>query len=103
MSQDNDETGLNGIRIPLIIDGVMFVTAVIGGTIMWSDIQYLKQQYASSVSAERIAKIEGQIELVDDRLTRNIADMKGVDESSRKDREGLHDRIERLEREMRTR
>lgn len=77
-----DETrhgGLNGLRIPLIIDGVMFLTLVIGGTLMWSDLQQLKQERQQRVSGERIATLEAQV----DALVREVR---------RNDEEGQRDR-----------
>ncbi len=93
-----DSKGLNGMRVPLIIDGVMIVTAIIGGTTMWNKLEFLERQYASSVSAEKIAELNGKIALLDDQLKRQVNDLKNVDDNSRRDRESMHSRIDRLER-----
>lgn len=75
----NGNGGLNGLRIPLIIDGVMFLSLVVGGTLIWSDVQQLKEERRQRVSGERIATLEAQV----DALTREVR---------RNDEEGLRDR-----------
>lgn len=77
--QNGGRPGLNGLRIPLIIDGVMFLTVVIGGTLIWSDVQQLKDERRQRVSGERIATLEAQVEA----LTREVR---------RSDEEALRDR-----------
>lgn len=64
MSENGDHKagGLNGIRIPLVIDGMLFLTVMIGGTLVWSDVQQLKNERLQRVSAERIATLEGRLE-----------------------------------------
>ena len=71
--------GLNGIRIPLLIDGVMFLTLIVGGTLIWSDVQQLKQERQQRVSGERIATLEAQV----DALTREV---RRNDEEAHRDR-----------------
>lgn len=73
--------GLNGLRIPLLIDGVMFLTLVIGGTLIWSDVQQLKQERQQRVSGERIATLEAQVEALTREVRRN--DEEGVRDRSR--------------------
>lgn len=99
MNSPTETNGLNGLRVPLIIDGVVILTAIISGTTMWNKLEFLERQYASSVSAEKIAEMKGQINLLDDQLKRAVLDLRNVDEASRRDRQALHERIERLERD----
>lgn len=71
--------GLNGLRIPLIIDATMFLTVVVGGTIVWSDVQRLKEERLDRVSGERIATLEAKTEA----LTREV---RRADEEGQRDR-----------------
>jgi len=85
MNDDTDKrepkngNGLNGLRIPLLIDGAMFLAFIVGGTMVWTDVQQLKQERRERVSGERIAKLETQLEA----LTREVR---------RNDEEGQRDR-----------
>lgn len=71
--------GLNGLRIPLLVDGAMFLTLVIMGTKLFGDVQQLKDERQQRVSGERIAIIEGKI----DALTREV---RRSDEEAQRDR-----------------
>lgn len=53
---------LNGARTPLIINGVTLIpiAAILIG--LWSDVQQLKSDRAERVSAERMAKLEAQVQ-----------------------------------------
>lgn len=86
--------GLNGLRIPLLIDGVMFLSLVIGGTLIWSDVQQLKQERQQRVSGERIATLEAQV----DALTREV---RRNDEAALRDRSLIWQMFERWERDKR--
>jgi hypothetical protein len=77
--QKNGQYHLNGLRIPLLIDGMMFLTLIVGGTILWTDVQQLKEERRQRVSGERIATLEAQV----DALTREVR---------RNDEEGHRDR-----------
>lgn len=76
----------------------MLISLVIGGTTMWNKVEYLERQYSNSVSAVKIAELEGEINLQKADLARAVRDLKAVDDSSREDRRALHERLERLER-----
>jgi hypothetical protein len=72
---ENKSGGLNGLRIPLVIDGVMFLTLMIGGTVLWADVQQLKDERLQRVSAERMAMLEGRLEALTIEVRR--ADVEG--------------------------
>jgi hypothetical protein len=80
--------GLNGLRVPLIIDGVMFLTFIIGGTLIWADVQQLKEERRQRVSGERIATLEAQV----DALTREV---RRNDEAGNRDRERIWQVLDR--------
>jgi hypothetical protein len=80
--------GLNGLRIPLLIDGVMFLSVVIGGTLIWSDVQQLKQERQQRVSGERIATLEAQVDALAREVRRN-------DEEGQRDRMRIWQQLER--------
>lgn len=88
----NDSTstknGLNGLRIPLLIDGVMLLSVVIGGTLIWSDVQRLKEERTQRISGERIATLEAQV----DALTREV---RRNDEAAARDRERIWQVLDR--------
>lgn len=63
--------GLNGLRIPLLIDGAMFLTLIIMGTKLFGDVQQLKEERLQRVSGERIATIEGKVEALTREVRRN--------------------------------
>lgn len=86
--------GLNGLRIPLLVDGVMFLSAVIGGTLIWSDVQQLKQERQQRVSGERIATLEAQV----DALTREV---RRNDEAALRDRAIIWQMLEREQQRRR--
>lgn len=90
MSTESDSRahGLNGLRLPLIIDGVMFLTFIVGGTLIWADVQQLKEERRQRVSAERIATLEAQV----DSLTREV---RRNDEEGRRDRERIWQVLDR--------
>lgn len=80
--------GLNGLRIPLIIDGVMFLSIVVGGTLIWSDVQQLKQERQQRVSGERIATLEAQVDALMREVRRN-------DEEALRDRQRIWQVLDR--------
>lgn len=80
--------GLNGLRLPLIIDGVMFLTFIIGGTLIWADVQQLKEERQQRVSGERIATLEAQV----DALTREV---RRNDEEAHRDRSRIWQILDR--------
>lgn len=88
----NDSTptknGLNGLRIPLLIDGVMFLSVVIGGTLIWSDVQRLKEERTQRISGERIATLEAKVESLTREVRRN-------DEEALRDRTRIWQTIDR--------
>ncbi len=93
------------LGLSLLIDAGIVISAVIAGTTVWNKVEWLDKQFASSVTAERIAKLEGKVERLDDKIDRNVNDLLKIDENSKKDRDQLHDnqndlrrRIEALER-----
>lgn len=63
--------GLNGLRIPLLIDGVMFLSLVVGGTLMWADVKQLQEERVQRVSGERIATLEGRVDALTSEVRRN--------------------------------
>lgn len=95
-----------GLRIPLVIDGMVIISVVfICGQIL-TRLEFLERQQATEVSAERIAKVEGKIDRLDDKIDRAVSDLLKIDEASKRDRDSLRSReddnrlrIERLERE----
>jgi hypothetical protein len=86
--QEQQKPVLNGLRIPLIVDGVMFLTFVIGGTLIWADVQQLKEERRQRVSGERIATLEAQV----DALTREV---RRNDEAGNRDRERIWQVLDR--------
>jgi hypothetical protein len=85
---DSSRNGRNGLRLPLIIDGVMFLTFIVGGTLIWADVQQLKEERQQRVSGERIATLEAQV----DALTREV---RRNDEEGRRDRERIWQVLDR--------
>lgn len=96
MDEDRSEKphsrGLNGLRIPLLIDGVMFLSLVVGGTLLWADVKQLQEERLQRVSAERIAILEGRVDALVSEVRRN--DTEGQRDRARiwqqldRDREG---------------
>lgn len=87
-SNGSKHAGLNGLRIPLLIDGAMFLTLVIMGTKLFGDVQQLKEERLQRVSGERIAIIEGKVEALTREVRRN-------DEEGQRDRTRIWQAIDR--------
>lgn len=100
MSQPSENSGLNGLRIPLVIDAAMLVGVIIGGTTMWNKQEYLERQISSTVSAVSIAELKGEQKRLDDKLDRNVRDLLSIDERSQRDRQQLHERQEEIRQRM---
>lgn len=57
------ESRLNGLRLPLIVNGVTMAPIAIVLITMWADVRELKRDRLALVSGERIAKLESQVQL----------------------------------------
>ena len=53
---------LNGLRIPLIVNGVTLIPIAAVMIAMYSDVQQLKADRVERVSAERMAKLEATVQ-----------------------------------------
>lgn len=53
--------GVNGYRVPLIINAVTLVAIAAPLIAMWADVQQLKSERAAQISPERIARIEANL------------------------------------------
>jgi hypothetical protein len=91
---ENAWSRLNGHRWPILNSAVLIAVVTFVANV-WADVRQLKDERLSAVSAREVAEIKGQIARLDDKLDRNISDLKRVDEDSRRDRDALHRRIER--------
>lgn len=54
---------LNGHRVPLLINGAMFIPVISWLVFMYSDIQSLKADRMERGPVERLAKIEAQVQM----------------------------------------
>lgn len=56
------ESRLNGLRLPLIVNGVTMAPIAIVLITMWADVRELKRDRLALVSGERIARLESQVQ-----------------------------------------
>ncbi len=87
---------LNGYRIPLVVDGAMIISGIIFGTVLWSDMQQLKNERINAVSVARVAVLEEQVKQMKENEARLNKENEQRDERSRQDRERMWDQIERM-------
>lgn len=75
-------TQLNGVRVPLLIDGAMLIAGIITVTLLYSDVNRLKADQAEQVPVTRVVAIEEQLKAVN----KTLDEMK---EQQRKDTDRL--------------
>lgn len=54
-------SGLNGLRVPLLLNGATLIMVAVPIIAMWADVQQLKSDRIDRITGERMAKLEATV------------------------------------------